>query len=151
MTSVRADEVAVVAVGGLLGALARASISVALPQAGPADWPWATYLTNLIGCVVLGALLGWIDSRREVWRSTSPRRDRLVRPALASGFLGGFTTFSTFSVESVRMVTAGAGGQAAVYAFSSVVLGVALVAVGRLAAEATWGMGAHSVILDEDL
>ena len=124
MTSVRADEVAVVAVGGLLGALARASISVALPQAGPADWPWATYLTNLIGCVVLGALLGWIDSRREVWRSTSPRRDRLVRPALASGFLGGFTTFSTFSLDSVLLLQKGEYLTAAAYIIGSVVLSI---------------------------
>ena len=59
------DELLAVAVGGALGALARYAISVAVPHADRAAWPWATFVTNLLGCLALGVLLDWVDARHD--------------------------------------------------------------------------------------
>ena len=147
------DEVLAVAVGGVAGALARAAVSYALPHE-PTAWPWATFAVNLVGCLVLGLLLAWIDARHDGWAADGLRRARLARPFLASGVLGGFTTFSTFSVEAVRMAGAGATALALLYVVASVVLGVALVLAGRRLGAAAVGpaaAGGSSLEEDEDL
>lgn len=151
MSSVRGDEVVAVAVGGAVGALARAGISEALPHPNAAAWPWATFLTNLVGCVLLGVVLDWTDHRAPQWKSQHPRRARLVRPLLASGVLGGFTTFSTFSVETYGLLSSGAAGAALLYAVASAVLGVAFVLAGRSMGAALFGPGPIDLIGDEDL
>lgn len=151
MSTVHRDELAAVAVGGILGALARASISIAAPHTDPVAWPWATFVTNLLGCFVLGVVLDWVDSRHGSWLVLHPRRARLARPLLASGVLGGFTTFSTFSVEAVGMARWGNASGAAAYAVSSVVLGVALVALGRVLGSALFGSAPYDLEGDEEL
>jgi CrcB protein len=145
------DELLAVAVGGVVGALARYAISVAVPQDDRSAWPWATFVTNRIGCLALGVLLHWVDARQPEWVGTHPRRARLARPLLASGVLGGFTTFSTFSVEAVGMVDAGRAAAAAAYVALSVLLGVACVLLGRALGAAAFGVTAYDVRADEDL
>jgi CrcB protein len=151
VSRLRADELAAVAVGGVVGALARASISVVIPHHDAVAWPWATFATNLVGCFLLGVLLDWVDARHGLWTSSHPRRARLARPLLASGVLGGFTTFSTFSVEVVTMTRAGSGTAAVTYAVSSVVLGVALVVAGRALGSAMFGRAELDLAEDEVL
>ncbi len=109
------------ALGGALGALARWGVSTALPSAGDA-WPWATLLVNLTGCLLIGVLLAVLLSRfpSSTW----------VRPFLAVGVLGGYTTFSTFAVDLLRLGEAGAWLPAAGYLVASVVGGVACVVLG---------------------
>ena len=82
------------ALGGALGALARWAVSSALPHARGA-WPWATLLVNLTGCLVIGALLAVLLARfpHSPW----------LRPFLAVGVLGGYTTYSTFAVDVVQL------------------------------------------------
>jgi fluoride exporter len=111
------------AVGGALGALARWGVAVALPSR-PGEWPWDTLLVNLVGCLMLGLLLGLLLAR-------SPDRPWL-RPLLGTGVLGGFTTFSTFAVETVRSAEAGAWVLAVGYVVASVLGGVAAAAAGLL-------------------
>lgn len=123
----RWDEVGVVAVGGATGALARWWITEAVPHSTAGAWPWATFLTNLTGCLLLGLVLAWINARRDRW---SQRWSRLARPLVASGILGGYTTFSTYAVEIRGMAATGQWVGAATYALASVVIGVGLVAVG---------------------
>ena len=147
----RPDEVAVVALGGVLGSLARYAVSVAVPHGDPAAWPWATFVVNLLGCLLLGLLLDVVDARQGTWASTRPSRARLARPFLASGVLGGFTTFSTFSVEAVRLAGEGRPATAAAYAVSSVVLGVLAVVVGRRIGAAVAGPAPVDLREDEDL
>lgn len=113
--------VLLVAVGGVLGALARAGVGEALPYE-PGRWSWATLLVNAVGAALLMALL----ARRP--------GDR-VRLALGTGVLGGFTTFSGFAVDTVLLADAGRGALAAAYVLVSVVtlLGAGLLGarVGR--------------------
>ena len=101
------DELLAVAVGGAIGALARYAISVAVPHDDLGAWPWATFVTNLLGCLALGVLLDWVDARQPDWAGAHPRRARLARPLLASGVLGGFTTFSTYAGDAARLLEGG--------------------------------------------
>jgi CrcB protein len=124
---VRWDEIAVVAMGGAAGALARWWITEAVPATTSGAWPWATFLTNLTGCLLLGMVLAWINARRDRWPE---RWSRLARPLVASGILGGYTTFSSYAVEVRGMAAAGQWIGAVTYALASVVIGVGLVVAG---------------------
>jgi CrcB protein len=113
------------AVGGAGGALARWAVATALPVAA-AGWPWSTLAVNLLGCLLLGALLGTLAAR--------PPEPAWARPLLAVGVLGGFTTYSAFALEVVALAEAGRAGAAAGYVLASVVGGVLAVAVGARSA-----------------
>jgi fluoride exporter len=112
------------ALGGALGALARWAVAEALPTAA-GGWPWATLLVNLTGCFLLGVLVAVLAAR--------PPEPAWVRPFLAVGVLGGYTTYSALAVEVVELVDDGAVALAAGYVVLSVVGGVTAVAVGALA------------------
>jgi CrcB protein len=109
------------ALGGALGALARWALAAALPHS-PGAWPWATLLVNLIGCLAIGALLAVLLAR-------FPDSQRL-RPFLAVGVLGGFTTYSTFAMDVVALTGAGRAPLAVAYMCVSVLGGVLAVVVG---------------------
>jgi fluoride exporter len=115
------------ALGGALGALARWALGEALPHS-PGGWPWSTLLVNLLGCLLIGALLAVLLARfpRSPW----------LRPFLAVGVLGGFTTYSTFAVDVVRLTDAGHALLAAGYVLTSVLGGVIAVLAGLLGARA---------------
>lgn len=105
-----------VGVGGLLGVLTRYGISrLTLHHE---TLIWATVGINIVGSFLLGLLAA------EPWFS------RDVREAIGVGFLGGFTTFSTFSVQIVLEVEAGEPARAALYLVASVLGGVAAAAAG---------------------
>jgi CrcB protein len=93
--------VAVIAVGGGLGALARFGIARALPTPR-GHFPWATLATNLSGCLAIGVLMVLIT---DVWTA-----HRLVRPFLGVGVLGGYTTFSTYAVDGRVLLGSGSAG-----------------------------------------
>jgi CrcB protein len=111
------------ALGGALGALARWALGAALPHS-PGAWPWSTLLVNLAGCLLIGALLAVLLARfpRSPW----------LRPFLAVGVLGGFTTFSTFAVDVVVMSREDRAPLAVAYVVASVLGGVLAVVVGLL-------------------
>ncbi len=85
-----------VSAGGALGALARYGIGLAVP---PDPFPWATFGINVTGCLLIGALI--------VTVTQTPRAHPLVRPFLGTGFLGGYTTFSTYTVDVHGLAGAG--------------------------------------------
>ena len=114
------------ALGGGIGALARWGLAEALPSS-PAGWPWATLLVNVTGCALIGVLLPVLLAR-------SPRP--WVRPFLVTGVLGGYTTFSTFAVDAVRLTDAGALLTAAGYVAASVLGGLLAVVAGVTAGRA---------------
>jgi CrcB protein len=111
----------VIALGGGLGALARYGLATALP-AEPGQFPWATFVTNVSGCFLIGVLMVLVT---EVWTA-----HRLVRPFVGVGFLGGFTTFSTYAVEIHGLLRPGTVGVAFAYLAGTLVAAVLAVLAG---------------------
>jgi CrcB protein len=105
--------------GGALGALARAALDELLP-AGSAQWPWATFLANVVGAFLLGYFVTRLQERLPL--------SAYRRPLLGSGLCGALTTFSTFQLELVRMLDEGRPVLAGVYAVGSVFAGLVGVA-----------------------
>jgi CrcB protein len=110
----------VVSAGGALGALARYALALAIPH-GRSELPVATLLVNVAGCLLLGLLVGLEPQAR--W----------LRPFLGTGVLGGFTTFSTFALETDRLLTR-APTVALLYVGLSLAAGVVAAATGLRAA-----------------
>ncbi|MFG3280653.1 CrcB family protein [Streptomyces sp. NPDC048111] len=110
--------VAVVALGGALGACARygASLLWATPSGA---FPWTTLLVNAVGCAVIGVFMVVITEVRTA--------HRLVRPFFGTGVLGGFTTFSTYAVDIQKLLAAHRPGTA--FAYLALTLFAALAAV----------------------
>jgi fluoride exporter len=91
---------AVIAGGGVLGALARSGLATAWPHA-PGAFAWSTFVINATGCLLIGVLMVLVT---EVWP-----KQRYIRPFVGVGILGGYTTFSTYIVDilhTTRPVTA---------------------------------------------
>ncbi|WP_128429790.1 fluoride efflux transporter CrcB [Streptomyces cyaneus] len=119
----QAPIVAVVAVGGAVGAAARYAAALWWP-ADPGGFPWATFWTNVVGCTVIGVFMVVIT---DVWAA-----HRLVRPFFGTGVLGGFTTFSTYAVDIQKLVDSGHPRTALAYLAGT--LAAALTAVWLAAA-----------------
>lgn len=117
-------NIGLVALGGALGALARVGVAAALATA-PGGWPLATMTANVTGALLLGVVLGIVQDVVVVgpW----------VRPLVGTGILGGYTTFSTLSVETLELAVDGRAPAAVGYAVVSVVAGLAAVWVGSTA------------------
>ncbi|ADY25520.1 CrcB-like protein [Deinococcus proteolyticus MRP] len=116
-----------IALGGAAGASLRHAATLLLaPLTLRAGWPLGVLLINLLGSLLLGLLLGLVG------RGVLPEAARL---ALGTGLLGGFTTFSTFSVDLDQLLARGAYGEAALYLGFSVGGGVLAAVVGRLLAQ----------------
>jgi CrcB protein len=117
-----------VAVGGALGSLARYGLNVAAVRWLPATFPFGTFLVNAAGCAIFGLLLGAGESRN------------LLTPAVRAfclvGLLGGFTTFSSYSAETVLLLRSGAWALALLNALGQVIVGVAAVVIGWWAGRA---------------
>jgi len=126
--SVAQSRVAVILAGGAIGTLARAGLAEGLPVA-PDRWPWATFVANLAGALILGWLLTRLAER------TAPTRH--WRFFAGTGFCGALTTFSTFQVETFRFVRAGDVALAVGYPLASITAGMALAGTGVVLAR--WG------------
>ncbi|WP_269858683.1 fluoride efflux transporter CrcB [Streptomyces sp. RPT161] len=114
---------AVIALGGALGACARYGASLLWPT-GHGTFPWTTLLVNAVGCAVIGVFMVVITE--------GVSAHRLVRPFFGTGVLGGFTTFSTYAVDTQRLLTRGQIGVALGYLTGTAV--AALVSVWTAAA-----------------
>ena len=114
--------VAAVAAGGVIGAEARYGLAALQPHAS-GTWPWATLVTNLLGSLLIGVLMTLLQRG-----PTAPHP--LLRPFLAIGVLGGFTTFSAFVVDTDALLRAHRPGVALAYVLVSVAGCLAATAVG---------------------
>lgn len=112
-------------VGGGLGALCRYGISKFLPWSSGA-YPWATFLANLISCIIIGLLFGVV-----MQKELSSRTQLL----LITGFCGGFSTFSTFSLENYQLIEDGFLGTALGYMAASIITCLVAVFIGIKLAE----------------
>jgi CrcB protein len=117
----RWDVLGAIAAGGVLGAEARYGAGLVLPHA-VGGWTWSTLLVNVSGCLLIGVLMVVITEL------VVPHR--LVRPFLGVGVLGGYTTFSTATVDSLTLAEAGRPLAALGYTVATPVLAVLACAVG---------------------
>jgi len=111
-------NVLMVFVGGGIGSVLRYFVALAIPSAA---FPWATLAVNVVGSLSIGLFGGW--SVRFGWSDAA-------RLALTVGLCGGFTTFSTFSKESLALAESGRWCAFAAYSLSSVAIGIVAVALG---------------------
>ncbi|NWF39266.1 fluoride efflux transporter CrcB [Mariprofundus sp. NF] len=93
-------QLVAVAIGGAAGAVMRWLMASGIQRMAGGPFPWGTFAVNAIGSFLLGFLFVWLIERSTV--------SELVRLALTVGFLGAFTTFSTYSLESIRLLQEGA-------------------------------------------
>ncbi|MFT3852802.1 MAG: CrcB family protein [Ilumatobacteraceae bacterium] len=122
------DVVAVIALGGMIGSSARYGLARAMPTP-PGHFPWATFWTNLSGSFVLGFLLILLLERFPP--------TRLLRPFLATGIIGAYTTMSTYLVETAVLIKDGHVTTGLLYGLGSLVAGVVLAYAGIVAARLT--------------
>lgn len=113
-------EIGWMAVGGFLGAIARYAISAFVSARWPTRLPLGTLLVNLLGSF----LLGWI---------ASSGMNETMALFLGTGFMGAFTTFSTFKLESVNLVRQGDGKTSILYMGLTYILGIGAAWLGFLA------------------
>ena len=117
-------EVLAVALGGAIGSALRYLASGAFVRQG-IEFPWGTFTVNVTGALLMGFLARYFAPSHG-----SP----LLFLALTVGICGGYTTFSTFSLEMFTLVERGAAARAVTYALASIVFTYAALAVGCLAA-----------------
>lgn len=108
-----------VGLGGAVGAMARFGFGRLLGAGGA--WPWGTFSVNVIGGLLMGLLAGWLAARGG---------GETMRLLLGVGVLGGFTTFSAFSLEVMLLIERGQVGLAVGYALGSGVAAVGALALG---------------------
>jgi CrcB protein len=117
----------VIALGGALGALGRYGLSTWITNRGNSLFPWGTFVVNILGCFLLGVF--YVLGTEKL----------LIHPQLRSmitvGFLGAFTTFSTYSLEAVTMIRNGEVKMALLYVFGSIAVGLVGVWLGIAAAD----------------
>ncbi len=127
-----------IALGGALGSVLRYAVyrgslqySSAHPLAG--GFPYGTFAVNVLGAFAIGVLWAWQAQGHPEGQSAWSAE---ARAFLFTGLLGGFTTFSTFSLEGAQLIKGGAPGMAALYLLGSLALGL-------VAALAGMGLGRH--------
>jgi CrcB protein len=119
-------QVLAIAAGGAIGALLRYWTSVAVHSRLGAGFPYGTLVVNVLGSLLMGFLYIWFIDRLAVGPA--------MRAFLFIGLLGAFTTFSTFSIETLNLMEAGQPGRAAINVIVSVTVCVAAAGLGVLAA-----------------
>ncbi len=105
-----------IACGGALGAVGRHYVAGLIMRTVGLGFPYGTLVVNILGCFAMGVLVEFLALK---WSASQE-----VRAFLTVGLLGGFTTFSTFSLEVVLLFERGELGQAGTYVLASVILSV---------------------------
>lgn len=116
--------------GGGLGAALRHFVGGASLRLYGSGFPVGTLTVNVVGSLLMGLLIGWLAQRAAGGQD--------VRLLLATGFLGGFTTFSAFSLDAINLWERGATGLAAGYVLGSVIASIAAVFFGLAIARAVF-------------
>lgn len=113
-----------VALGGGLGATARYGLGLLVGRLAPgAAWPWGTFGANILGGLLMGLLAGWLALRAGAHQES-------IRLFAAVGVLGGFTTFSAFSLETALMIERRDLATAGLYVAASAALAIGALFLG---------------------
>lgn len=115
-------HIILVGIGGGVGSILRYLVKVAAEKIYGNSFPLATFTANMLGCLLIGLLLGYFTKNQNI-----PSDWSLL---LITGFCGGFTTFSTFSSENLGLIQSGNYFTAMAYILGSLVLGVLAVFAG---------------------
>jgi CrcB protein len=108
----------IVFVGGGIGAAARHGVNMSAARMFGTSFPWGTLTVNVVGSILMGLIAGWFALR------AGPGLPQHTRLFLTTGILGGFTTFSAFSLDVAVLWERGAVTQAAGYVLGSVVISI---------------------------
>ncbi len=119
-------QLAAIAAGGAVGALLRYWMSTAIQGRTGSTFPYGTLTVNVVGSLLIGFLYIWLIERLAVGPA--------VRAFMLIGVLGAFTTFSTFSIETLNLMESGQLGKALVNVLVSVIVCVSAAGLGVLAA-----------------
>jgi len=120
-------KIVAIGVGGSIGAILRYLISVQIGNWLGRDFPYGTLIVNIVGCLILGIVYTLFHSKIQI-------SDELLH-AIQLGLLGAFTTYSTFSLETLQMLQKSEFLKAGIYIALSVVLSLLAVWVGTLIAK----------------
>ena len=118
-----------VAVGGALGSVCRLGVNVACARWLGVHNAWGTFFVNAVGCFLIGLLAG-----------SRFGGDPMTTALLATGFLGGLTTFSSFALETLRMQQSSQAAWALANVAANVIVGLICVGAGLMAGRRWWGL-----------
>jgi CrcB protein len=117
-------QTALIFLGGGLGAAGRHGVNLAAQRLFGIDFPWGTLIVNVAGSLAMGLIAGWFAFKADVGLSQH------ARLFLTTGVLGGFTTFSAFSLDAALLWERGAVVGASAYVLGSVSVSIAALFVG---------------------
>jgi len=118
-----------VAIGGAIGAVGRYLTGVAAVRVMGHGYPWGTLTVNVLGSFLMGVLIVVLMTKDGGMR---------IAPLLMTGMLGGFTTFSAFSLDALTIFERGHLAQAALYVVATVVFSLLAIFVGVMVARGIW-------------
>ncbi len=118
-----------VALGGALGASGRHAVGLWASRSFGEAFPYGTLIVNVLGSLAMGLLIGWLVTKQG--------GDNL-KLFLATGFLGGFTTFSAFSLDAINLLERKSYAPFMIYVAGSVVIAIAALWIGLVLARKVW-------------
>lgn len=111
-----------VVLGGGVGSIARYLLSYFFSENNVYTFPWATFIANSLGCLLIGLLFGYLQKNN--------LQNETLKLLLITGFCGGFTTFSAFSLENIQFIQNQNYNLALIYTLASIVIGFLAVIIG---------------------
>lgn len=118
------QELLIVGIGGFIGSIVRYLVYVGFAQKNWTDFPWATLSINVLGCFIIGFLSAWLEKALP--------NHRQIYLAGSVGFLGAFTTFSAFGLETLNLLKNQGFLLALANILANVLIGLAAVWLGRM-------------------
>lgn len=115
-------NILLVLLGGGIGSVARYLLSYFFAKNDTTQFPWATFIANGIGCLLIGLLYGYIQKNN--------LQNETLKLLLITGFCGGFTTFSAFSLENIQFIQNQNYNLALIYTLTSIIIGFLAVIIG---------------------